>query len=204
MLHRPSIYSIVPVVLYSNYQEGGYLGNKMPPHPSQYMKDIHTDFEAVFEAHADELFRHAAMRLSDRERAVELTQEAFVKAWEYVQYRPFLFRILRNLIIDEYRRHTPVSLDAMAHPDEGYTVEDILPADDSNTLDRAMDRFESGRAVEALGAMHEPYKEVLTLRFIEGFTPKEIAHMLDETENVVSVRIHRGIKKLREALEDPQ
>ncbi|MDB5224490.1 MAG: polymerase sigma-70 factor, subfamily [Candidatus Adlerbacteria bacterium] len=174
------------------------------------MKDTHQDFAAAFEAHADELFRHAAMRLSDRERAVELTQEAFIKAWEYVnrgeevrEYRPFLFRVLRNLIIDEYRRHTPVSLEGLAHPEEGHTIEDILPADDSNTLDKAMDRFEAGRAVEALAMMPEPYKEVLTMRFIDGFTPKEIAQMLDETENVVSVRIHRGVKKLREALEAP-
>ena len=57
-------------------------------------------------------------------------------------------------------------------------------------------------AVEKIHAfiphLPETYREVITLRYVDGFTPKEIATMIGISENVVSVRIHRGTRKLRE------
>jgi RNA polymerase sigma-70 factor (ECF subfamily) len=42
------------------------------------------------------------------------------------------------------------------------------------------------------------YSEVLFMRYVEDLTVKEIAEILAETENVVSVRLHRGREKLRQ------
>jgi len=160
-------------------------------------------FTEAFEAHADELFRHASMRLSDRERAVELVQDSFVRAFEYVRrggtiedMRPFLYRTLRNLIIDEYRKHKTVSLEGLLGEDES-SVETLLPTDDSNTLESAMDRIEAARVLELVSQLPELYKEAILLRFVEGLSLKEIAQALGESENVVSVRVHRALKKLR-------
>ena len=82
--------------------------------------DTERAFIDAFEAHSDALFRHALFRISDRERAYDLTQETYLKAWDYLasgkeiqQYKSFLYRILHNLIIDEYRRKRGVSLDEM-------------------------------------------------------------------------------------------
>src|SRR3990167_10551210 len=81
------------------------------------MASTKEQFIDAFEKHSDELFRHATMRLSDRERAVEITQETYLRAWDYVrrgtevrEMRAFLFKTLRNLIIDEYRKHKNHSL----------------------------------------------------------------------------------------------
>src|SRR5579872_7225902 len=98
-------------------------------------------FEKAFEDYSDELFRHCLMRLGDRERSLELTQECFMRAMEYTrkgetieQMRPFLHRTLRHLIIDEYRRKKPVSLEMLAEVHES-EVESLLPADETNTLE---------------------------------------------------------------------
>jgi RNA polymerase sigma-70 factor (ECF subfamily) len=166
-------------------------------------------FTEAFEAYSDELFRHAVMRLSDRERALELTQECFMRAWGYSknqeirELRPFLFRTLRHLIIDEYRRHKPVSLEAMVF-EEDSSVEALLPPDESNTLEAAVERFESKAALEALNQLSDLYRETLMLRYVQGLTPREIAEIVGESENVVSVRVHRGLKKLKEILEAPR
>ena len=45
------------------------------------------------------------------------------------------------------------------------------------------------------------YREVLTLRYIDGLGPKEISELIEETENVVSVRIHRALKALKDMIE---
>ncbi len=166
-------------------------------------------FKTAFETHSDELFRHAAMRLSDHERALELTQETFLKAWEYVargeeirQYRSFLYRVLNNLIIDEYRKHKTQSLDAMLENEEtAVYVEAELLSDESNPLEEAMVRFEAKYALEALRVLPDQYRSVLVMRYVDGLSPTEIAQMTQESENAISVRIHRALKKLRDTLE---
>ncbi|MDE2213009.1 MAG: RNA polymerase sigma factor [Patescibacteria group bacterium] len=171
--------------------------------------DLKREFQEVFEKHSDELFRHCLMRISERERALELTQEAFLRAWEYVsrgeeirQYRSFLYRTLNNLIVDEYRKQKSQSLDALLESDEsGVQLEGILLRDDSDGLEEAMIRFDASRAVAALRQLPDNYRTVITLRYIDGLSPQEIAGHINESENTVSVRIHRGLKKLREMLE---
>lgn len=172
------------------------------------MKDIEQLFREAFERHSDELFRHASLRLPNRDRALELTQECFLRAWQYAErgeeireIRPFLFRTLRHLIIDEYRKAKSFSLDAMMESDDGGTVEAMLPRDDTNTLEAAMDRFDGTRALESIRELPDLYREVLTMRYVNDLSISEIAALIGESENVVSVRLHRGLKKLRALLE---
>jgi len=49
------------------------------------MQDRSKEFGEAYERYSDELFRHCALRLSDRERAMEITQETFVRAWQYIE-----------------------------------------------------------------------------------------------------------------------
>ncbi|MDP4020707.1 MAG: RNA polymerase sigma factor [Candidatus Adlerbacteria bacterium] len=173
------------------------------------MADLRNRFAHAYERYSDELFRHCSLRLSDRERALELTQECFLKTWEYIErgeqveeFRPFLYRTLRNLIIDEYRRKKSHSLEAMLEGSEETDIEKLMPADESNTLEAAIERFEGKKALETLQKLPDLYREVLALRYVEGLSPKEIGDIVGESENAVSVRIHRGLKKLRALLED--
>ena len=175
------------------------------------MKGMEQLFREAFERHSDELFRHAALRLSDRDRALELTQECFLRVWQYAkrgeeirEMRPFLFRTLRNLIIDEYRKAKSFSLDKLVEDNEGRQIEALLPRDDTNTLEAALNRFEKTRAVAAILELPDLYREVFTLRYIDDLTVSEIADLIEESENVVSVRLHRGLKKLRSILESKQ
>ncbi|MES2203058.1 MAG: RNA polymerase sigma factor [Patescibacteria group bacterium] len=171
------------------------------------MGSLEQEFTEAFERYSDELFRHASMRLPNRERAMELTQECFMKVWQYAQnghkvdaWRPFLYQTLRHLIIDEYRRKKSVSLEGMMR-EEDESTESMLPPDESNTLLAAMERLDGKQAIEMLRDLPYIYSEVLTLRFVESMSPGEIAQVVGESENVVSVRIHRGLKKLKEMLE---
>lgn len=172
------------------------------------MGDFEQQFKDAFERYSDELFRHASMRLSDRERALELTQDSFMKTWEYVRkggevrdLRPFLYQTLRHLIIDEYRKGKMHSLDRMLEDAEGGAVEAMLPQDDTNTLEAAMERLDAKAALRRVLELPELYREVLLLRYAEGLSPKEISIIITESENVVSVRIHRALKKMRDLLE---
>jgi len=167
------------------------------------MKDNEQAFREAFESHADLLFRHASMRLSDRDRALDLTQECFLRAWQYVskggeirEMRAFLYRTLRNLIIDEYRKVKSYSLDSMIEDDEGGQIESLMPRDDTNTLEAAVARFEGAHAIQAIRNLPELYREILTMRYVDSLSIQEIVDQVGESENVVSVRLHRALKKL--------
>ncbi len=159
-----------------------------------YMEGATQEFLKFYDAYADALFRHCYFRVYERERAKELVQDTFMKTWEYLakgnevkNLKAFLYRVANNLVIDESRRQKPVSLDALQ--DEGF---DLAVHD----ADQVQAKAEAGRISELLGKLDEHHRKVVVLRYIDGFGPKEIAHILGESENVVSVRLHRAIKQI--------
>jgi RNA polymerase sigma-70 factor (ECF subfamily) len=168
-------------------------------------------FIAAFDEFADALFRHAAYRVSSREKAADITQDAFVKAWDYVRdggdvhhWKSFLFRVLNNLIIDEYRRAKEVSLDAM-HEDDPAHASALTSFDGrAETEARLDDEMLIARIRSFIPELPETLRVAVALRYIDGFSPKEIAALLETSENVVSVRIHRGVARLKELCNAPE
>lgn len=163
-------------------------------------------FLKAFDEYADALFRHAVYRLSDRERAIEIVHDTFTKVWGYIRsghdiesYKPFLYKVLNNLIIDEYRRRKELSLDAILS-EEGVD-EGTFPELYEGGIEEITFTLDAKKASELLGEIPIVYREVLTYRFVDGLGPKEISELIEESENVVSVRIHRGLKILREMIE---
>ncbi len=162
-------------------------------------------FLKAFDEYADALFRHAVYRLSDRERAIEIVHDTFTKVWGYIRggheidsYKPFLYKVMNNLIIDEYRKRKELSLDAILSEegvDEGSFAE--LHGGSIEEITFALDAEQASKLLSELPLV---YREVLTLRFVDGLGPKEISKLIEETENVVSVRIHRGLKTLKDMI----
>lgn len=163
-------------------------------------------FLKAFDEHADALFRHASIRLSDREQAIDVVHDTFTKAWGYIReghtvrsFRPFLYKILNNLIIDTYRKKKEASLDELM---EGEGVDESAFEDlRSGSLEEMVNALDAKLAVEVIADLPDLYREVITLRFVDGLGPKEISVLIEESENVVSVRIHRGIKLLQERIQ---
>jgi RNA polymerase sigma-70 factor (ECF subfamily) len=164
-------------------------------------------FLAAFEELSDALFRHAFFRISDRERAFDLVQDTFLRAWDHLaadgeirHHKSFLYRILNNLIIDDYRRAKSRSLDELLEDETRAPAIEAAMADGS--LAEEEEALDDKAAVEGIKArlpeLPAPYRDVLTMRFIDDLSVGEIAEMLSVTQNVVSVRIHRALAKLRE------
>lgn len=169
------------------------------------MGDYEERFLKAFDEYADALFRHAVYRLSDRERAIEIVHDTFTKVWGYVRagheidtYKPFLYKVLNNLIIDEYRRRKELSLDAML--EENGVDEGSFPELHHTTIEELTFQMDARKASELIHDLPLVYREVITLRFVDGLGPKEISELIEETENVVSVRIHRGLKMLKDTI----
>jgi len=153
----------------------------------------------MYDDFADAVFRHCYFRLSDRDKAKDAMQDTFKRIWQYMakggeidNKKAFVFKIANNLIIDSYRKKKEESLDAMM--DGGFDV------GEDNT-ESIMTLMFAKKIEELLESLNDKYREVIIMRYIDGFSPKEIAEITSETENNVSVRIYRGLKKLRELVE---
>ncbi|OGM97678.1 MAG: hypothetical protein A2735_03710 [Candidatus Yanofskybacteria bacterium RIFCSPHIGHO2_01_FULL_41_21] len=160
---------------------------------------IEEQFLAVHDAYADALFRHCYFRIYDRELAKDLVQETFCRTWIYLSQgkeieniRAFLYRILHNVIVDEIRRKKTLSLDKLM--EEGFSPED----EHASNLEQ---RLVAKGIVQKLKLLDESYRNIVQMRFIDDLSPKEISAVLGVSENVVSVRIHRGMNKLRQLTE---
>src|SRR3989344_460922 len=154
------------------------------------------EFLNAYDQYADALFRHCYFRIPDRERAKDLVQETFTKTWEYLvdgkevkNMRAFLYRVATNLVIDEARKKKPISLDLLQE-EKGFD-----PGHDP--LERTQHMIDAKTIVSYLSRLDPHHKEVVVMRYIDGLGPKEIAKILGETENTVSVRLHRAIQRLR-------
>lgn len=155
------------------------------------------EFLNAYDSYADALFRHCVFRVHDRERAKDLVQDTFTKTWDHIasggtieNMRAFLYRTMKNLIIDSYRKKTTDSLEMLL--DDGFEPE----AGEATPITGA----EAREAIATFAQLPEEDREVLLLRFVEGWEPREIAEELGLSSNVVSVRINRAIKKVRDIL----
>ena len=57
--------------------------------------------------------------------------------------------------------------------------------------------YESKQVIALLEKVDKKYKDVIIMRYIDELSIKEIAFATGETENNISVRIHRGLEKVR-------
>ncbi|MCA9360767.1 sigma-70 family RNA polymerase sigma factor [Candidatus Nomurabacteria bacterium] len=170
------------------------------------VSDHETRFLKAFEEYNDALFRHALIRVSNREKAIDIVHDTFTKVWSYLRdgyeidsFRPFLYKVLNNLIIDEYRKRKEASLDAlmeMEGVDEG-SFDELS----ESTVEVLAATIDGKKAFDLLEELPDQYREVIILRFVDQLGPKEISELVEETENIVSVRIHRGLKILRQKIE---
>jgi len=163
-------------------------------------------FLVAFTDYNDALFRHATLRISDREKAIDLVHDTFTKVWTYIRgghdvenFRPFLYKVLNNLIIDEYRKQKEASLDALLERDG--VDEGSFPELSESSVEALAATIDGKQAMSLIATLPDVYREVLILRFVDGLGPREMSTLIEESENVISVRIHRGLKLLRDIIE---
>lgn len=165
---------------------------------------ITKEFNELYESQTDALFRYCFFRMSDREQAKDIIQEAFTRVWDTLRrgtevknLRALLFKITSNLIIDWYRKKKAVSLDSMMETDGG--DQGLQISDDS--FEQIEIQSEGKMLLEHITDLDQTYQQVVYLRYVEDLPPKEIAEIVNLSVNVVSVRINRGIEILKKKYE---
>src|SRR3989344_6224222 len=154
-------------------------------------------FLKEYEENIDAVFRFCYFKVSDKELAKDLTHEAWGKAWTYLasgreieNIKAFVFKTARNLIIDQYRKQKTFSLEKMM--EDGFS-----PSFDERSV--VEDRADIENAFKVIDELPEESREIILMRHLEGFSVKEIAEVVGDNSNNISVKIHRIIKEIKKS-----
>ncbi len=164
--------------------------------------DIKYKFEEIYKVESDSIFRFCLVRVSNREQALDITQETFLRLWqtlskneEVLNSRAFLFTVAHRLIIDWYRKKKSFSLDKMMSGDrEGENAYDVI---DDKSIVGVEAGMEGRFLLDKLQELDPTHRQPVYLRFVEGLSPPEIGKILGLSANAASVRVNRGLAELR-------
>ncbi len=145
------------------------------------------------------LNQHSFFKLGNQALGNDLVQDTFIKTWSYLvkggkieTMKAFLYHVLNNLIIDEYRKRKTVSLDVLL--EKGYEPR----AKDSDRLASLIDSKEILLFVKRLP---ERYQKVIKMRYLQDLSLKEMSILTGQTQNAIAVQVHRGLARLKKLYE---
>lgn len=164
-------------------------------------------FEPLVEKYKRKVFRLAYQVLRDQEEALDVSQEAFVKAFRALPafkgdsaFYTWLFRITMNVALDRKRqRATRVkSLGAEDVPPEEWERSAVSTDPDPENVATGVERRE--RIRKGLDSLSEHHRTIIILSDIEGLQYREIAEVLGIPMGTVMSRLHHARKRLRDVL----
>jgi RNA polymerase sigma-70 factor (ECF subfamily) len=152
----------------------------------------------LYNTHCNELFGFCVSKVRNREEAIDIVQDAFVKLWSMLQKgeqiahpRGLLFTIVRNKIIDEYR---------------SVTVQRVFPLSDellnslSTSSQEIVDESDLKTILRMINTLPESSREVLLYRYVDDMNVQDIADLLEIPANTVSQRIKRAMAATKKLL----
>ncbi len=161
----------------------------------------------------DALYNFAFRLTLDEDDANDLVQETYLKAYRFFDYfeqgtnaKAWLFRILKNSFINDFRRKSKQPAKVDYSEIEGYynseEVESDADAGGSTTDMRAQVTQEliGDEVARALNSLPIDFRTVIILCDLEGFTYEEMAKILDIPIGTVRSRLHRARQSLKDKL----
>ena len=161
-------------------------------------------FELLMTAYEKNVYNLAFRMCQNPEDAADMTQEAFIKAFNSLhsfrgdsKFSVWLYRIVSNVCLDflrKQKRRPAMSLSM--EDDDGETAELQIP-DESSSPQKLLEQKLSREAVNrGLKELPEDQKQILILRELQGLSYDEISQALGIESGTVKSRIFRARKKL--------
>jgi len=149
-------------------------------------------------AHEDygkKLNSYAFFRVNNLAISEDLVQDTFKKTWAYLVkegkidiMKSFLYHVLKDLIVDEYRKRKTSSLDAL-------TEKGFEPSEDNSK--RLVNILDGKRAIILISRLPEKYQKVMRMRYVQDLSLKEMSLITGQSKETLAVQVHRGLAKLK-------
>jgi len=172
-------------------------------------------FRSLVERYQKKAYAQALGMLKDKDEAMDIAQEAFVKVYKYLDhfkgdssFYTWLYRIVANLCLDRMRRK------AGAQSTENREFDETLNQDELSTAGilstrlgtnpaKSMLRAELAQKIdEALQKIPDKHREILLLRELEGMSYEDLARVLKVPKGTVMSRLFHARAKMQELLSE--
>lgn len=155
----------------------------------------------IYTRHSTELYRYAFRLLGDVHLAEDCVSETFSRFLQALgrgrgpraYLRAYLYRMAHNWIVDYFRR---------SPPGEAALDPELAASDQSDPSALASARIDRDRLRLALLQVTPDQRQVLVLRYLEGFSNEEVAAALQKSVGAVKALQHRALAALRRQLQD--
>jgi RNA polymerase sigma-70 factor (ECF subfamily) len=166
-------------------------------------------FNELVLAHQDSLYWWILSLVEDHAIAEDITQVTFITAYEKLvtfrdgSFRSWLYKIARNLSIDELRRmkrRRTVRLDTTPDEEDDRDLYVTIP---NHTLlpEEAVIQAEQAETVNRLlNALPKNYSQILRLVDMDGLDYQDVADLLHLPMGTVKSRLARARQKFRESI----
>jgi RNA polymerase sigma-70 factor (ECF subfamily) len=167
------------------------------------MDSKNEQFGRIYDQYIEKIYRFVYLKVNSQEIAEDVTSKVFLKGWEAFKDQSeeiknpgaFLYQIARNAVVDHYRakgRSKEVSMEATGQlADLGTSAQDkaILSADISLIK-------------TAIQKLKKEHQDIIIWHYLEDMPISEIAELLGKPEGTVRVALHRGLKDLRDTIQE--
>jgi len=163
-------------------------------------------FDVLVERYKSRVFLLAYHQTRSHEDALDITQEAFVRAylalpkWEpKASWYTWLYRIVRNLCIDYHRARKRRRTESLDEPES--SIVEPMTADLFSNPERMTQEDElAGIIRTAVAQLSDRQRDVFLLHHYGGLQVKEVAQVLDIAEGTAKIHLFRAVAKLRQLL----
>lgn len=161
-------------------------------------------FEDIVRTYEKNVYNIALRMTGDREDALDISQEAFLKAYHSLpsfrgegKFSVWLYRIVSNTCLDFLRSRSRRSEVSLSVEDENGETAEMEILDDTLSPERLYERKLTREALQrGLLRLPEDQRKILLLREIEGLSYEEIARVLSLESGTVKSRIFRARRRL--------
>lgn len=141
------------------------------------------------------LHARAFFKMNDRAMSDDLVQDTFTKTWKYLAkggkielMKAFLYHVLNNLIVDEYRKRKTTSLDVLIERGFDPGVPDA---------EHFFNALDGKAALLLIQRLPEKYQKIMRMRHIQDLSLAEISLITGQSKSTTAVQLHRGLVKLK-------
>jgi len=167
-------------------------------------------FDQEFMPHIQSMYNFAFRLTMDEDDANDLVQDTYLKAFRFINSfqrgtnaKAWLFRILKNSFINDYRKKSKEPAKVDYHEIETFYNSEDADADNITTDLRieSLQEMIGDEVANALNSLAVDFRTVLILADIEGFTYEEMAKILNIPIGTVRSRLHRARNLLKDKLQ---
>jgi len=157
-------------------------------------------FEEIVVANQNNVYRLAFKMTGNREDALDLSQEAFIKAYTNLhsfrgesRLSVWLYRLTYNLCLDFARKNSRAKIVSLSGRNDDGEDFDIEIPDYRHVPEQKILQEEQGKIIsESIEELPEKHREILVLREISDMSYSEIASLLNISEGTVKSRLSRA------------